>query len=212
MFRNRTEAGRKLADRLVEIAPNDAVVLALPRGGVPVAAVVAAALGAPLDLMLVRKIGAPRHAELAVGAVAGVKGDEIVVNDDVAAALGLTAADVHRLGEPERAELQRRHALYLRGREPVPLAGKTVILIDDGIATGATAKAALRAIRKAGPAKIILAVPVASRQSLAELRDCVDQIVCLEAPADFVAVGAWYSSFVQVSDAEVLNLLAAAAQ
>jgi putative phosphoribosyl transferase len=207
MFRNRTEAGQKLAHRLVSMAHRDVVVLALPRGGVPVAAVVAATLGAPLDLMLVRKIGVPGHSELAVGAIAGTKGDEIVVNQEVAAALGLTLADVRRLGEREQAELRRRQTLYLGGRDPVPLVGKTVILIDDGVATGATAKAALQAIRKTHPERLILAVPVASPEALAELGDFADEVICLEAPADFVAVGAHYASFPQVSDEEVLRLL-----
>ncbi|MGB8812622.1 MAG: phosphoribosyltransferase family protein [Paracoccaceae bacterium] len=211
MFSDRAEAGQKLAERLIQIAPKGAVVLALPRGGVPVAAVVAAALGAPLDLMLVRKIGAPGQAELAVGAIAGANGDEVVVNDDVAAMMGLTAEDVRKLGDRERPELQRRQALYLAGRAAVALAGKVVILVDDGIATGATAKAALRAIRKSGPAQIILAVPVASPEALTELRAHADLIVCLEAPTGFNAVGAHYARFPQVSDAEVLEFMKAAA-
>lgn len=211
MFSDRAEAGQKLAERLIQIVPKGAVVLALPRGGVPVAAVIAAALGAPLDLMLVRKIGAPGQAELAVGAIAGATGDEVVVNEDVAAMMGLTAQDVRTLGERERPELQRRQALYLAGREAVALAGRVVILVDDGIATGATAKAALRAIRKSGPAQIILAVPVASPEALVQLSDHADLIVCLEAPAGFNAVGAHYTRFPQVSDAEVLEFLKAAA-
>jgi putative phosphoribosyl transferase len=210
VFQDREEAGQMLGEALSKIAVKGAVVLALPRGGVPVAAKVAAALAAPLDLMLVRKIGAPGHSELAVGAIGGPTGDEIVVNDSVASMLGLTHDDVDRLAEPERAELRRRAAVYLAGRKPVSLKGKTVVLVDDGIATGATAAVALRAIRKQDPAKIILAVPVSSTEALAELRSSADQVVCLETPRPFYAVGVWYARFPQVSDEEVIALLDAA--
>lgn len=210
MFRDRVEAGRRLGDVLAKLGLKETVVLALPRGGVPVAAEVAAKLGAPLDLMLVRKIGAPGHAELAVAAIAGPDGDEMVVNEGVASMLGLTRDRLDRLAEAERMELRRRRKAYLGGRNPVPLTGKTVVLVDDGVATGATAKVALRAIRKRDPAKIILAVPVSSTEALAELSGVADHIVCLETPHPFIAVGVWYGSFPQVTDIEVIALLDAA--
>ncbi len=208
MFSSRDEAGRKLGQRLLPMQVEAPVVLALPRGGLPVAARVAEALNAPLDLMLVRKIGVPEHRELAVGAIAGPDGSQIVINRDVAAMEGLDKEDIEKLAEPERVELRRRQGLYLKGREPVALADRTVILVDDGIATGATAKAALLAIRQAGPKRIVLAVPVASTEAITALRSFADEIVCLEAPPMFYAVGAHYRDFPQVEDAEVISILA----
>lgn len=208
MFADRDEAGRELAQRLLTMRDQAPVVLALPRGGVPVAARVAEALHAPLDLMLVRKIGVPGHRELAVGAVAGSEGDTMVTNPDVAAMEGLGEHDIDQLANAERAELRRRHALYLKGRAPIPLAGKTVILVDDGIATGATAKAALLAIRLAAPKRIVLAVPVASTEAVAALRPFADEIICLAVPQMFYAVGAHYRDFPQVDDTEVIDTLA----
>lgn len=196
-----------LAARLAHLKGPDVVVLALPRGGVPVAAEVATALGAPLDLMLVRKVGLPGHEELALGAIAGPEGAEWVVNHEVAARSGLTAPEIVVLADRQRTELRRRRAAYLGDRPPVPLAGKTVILVDDGIATGATMRAALQALRRAGPRRIVLAVPVAPPDTLADLQGAADELVCLQSPALFLAVGAHYASFPQVSDAEVLALL-----
>lgn len=210
MFRNREEAGRLLAARLSHYRGKDVVVLALPRGGVPVAAEIARALDAPLDLMLVRKVGAPGQPELALAAIAGPEGEELVVNSDIAAATGLDAAAIDRLADVERPELARRRAKYLAGRPPVPLAGKTAILVDDGIATGATVRAALRALRRAAPAAIVLAVPVAPAETLAVLRAEVEAIVCVETQLYLGSVGAYYASFPQVSDAEVIEMLAAA--
>lgn len=207
MFTDRNQAGRLLADRLAHLEGADVVVLALPRGGVPVAAQVAAALAAPLDLMLVRKVGLSGHEELALGAIAGPDGAEFVINPEVAASSGLSAAEIARLAEAVRPELRRRRAAYLGTRPPVALAGKTVILVDDGIATGATMRAALQALRRAGPKRVVLAVPVAPPETLAALRAMVDELVCLETPYAFAAVGAHYASFPQVSDAEVLSLL-----
>lgn len=208
MFADRDEAGRELARHLLALRDQAPIVLALPRGGLPVAAPIAEALHAPLGLMLVRKIGVPGHAELAVGAIAGPDGREIVINHEVAAMAGLTKRDVEKLAQPQRAELLRRQRLYLKGRAPLALAGKTVILVDDGIATGATAKAALLAIRRAGPKRIVLAVPVASPEAIVALRSFADEIICLDQPPMFYAVGAHYRDFPQVEDAEVIGILA----
>lgn len=208
MFADRDAAGRDLARRLLPMRDQAPVVLALPRGGVPVAAPIAEALDAPLDLMLVRKIGVPGHRELAVGAIAGPDGDEMAINPEVAAMAGLDRQTIAQLAEAERAELRRRRALYLNGRAAVALEGRTVILVDDGIATGATAKAALLAIRHAGPRRIILAVPVAAADAVAGLRSHADDIICLETPPMFYAVGAHYRDFPQIEDAEVIRLLA----
>lgn len=210
MFENRAEAGKMLARRLAHYRNANAVVLALPRGGVPVAAEIASALNAPLDLMLVRKVGLPGQPELALAAIAGVNGEELVVNDEVAAASGLGAAEISRLADSERPELARRRAAYLAGRAAVPLAARTVILVDDGIATGATARAALRALRRAAPGRVILAVPVAPPDALADLRADADEILCLETGGNLGSVGAYYAQFPQVSDAEVIAYLAAA--
>ena len=208
MFASRDEAGRELARHLLKMRDQAPVVLALPRGGVPVAARVAEALNAPLDLMLVRKIGVPGHRELAVGAIAGAEGQTMVTNPAVAAMEGLNERDIDQLADAERAELRRRQALYLNGRAPVAWAGRTVILVDDGIATGATAKAALLAIRKAAPKRIVLAVPVASDDAVADLRPFADDIICLEIPPMFYAVGAHYRDFPQIDDTEVIETLA----
>ncbi len=209
MFADRTEAGRLLAQRLLSMQNQHPVVLALPRGGLPVAVEIAKTLKAPLDIILVRKIGVPWHRELAVGAIAGPDGQDIVINHTVAAVAGLSDNDVERLAEPEREELRRRQSLYLGGRAHVSLVGKPVILVDDGIATGATAKAALQAIRRANPKRIILAVPVASTDALEELQPFADKIICLEVPAVFYAVGAHYRAFPQLEDSEVIDILAA---
>jgi putative phosphoribosyl transferase len=208
MFADRDEAGCQLARHLIALRDQAPVVLALPRGGVPVAARIAEALNAPLDLMLVRKIGVPGHRELAVGAIAGSDGQTMVTNPDVAAMARLDAREIEQLADAERAELRRRQALYLKGQPPSNLAGKTVILVDDGIATGATAKAALLAIRRAGPKWIVLAVPVASAEAVAALRPLADDIICLATPRMFYAVGAHYRNFPQVEDADVIDILA----
>ncbi len=208
MFADRDAAGRELARHLLALRDQAPVVLALPRGGVPVAAPIAEALNAPLDLMLVRKIGVPGHRDLAVGAIAGPDGETIVINPDVAAMERLDEGDIERLAVPERAELRRRQTLYLKGRMPIGLAGRTVILVDDGIATGATARAALLQIRRAMPTRIVLAVPVASAEAVAALRPCADDIICLDIPQPFHAVGAHYRGFPQVEDEEVTAILA----
>lgn len=210
MFRDRTEAGEALADALAGLALPDPVVLALPRGGVPVAAPVARRLKAPLDLLLVRKIGAPGHEELAVGAVVDGPVHEAVFNEPVLAMLGMTEADFALAIERKLAEIEARRAAYLGGAAPVPVEGRTAIVVDDGIATGATAKAALLGLKRRRPASVILAVPVAPADTLRDLEPLVDRVVCLDIPRDFYAVGAHYRDFPQVEDAEVIALLAAA--
>lgn len=208
MFRDRIDAGRQLADTLAERDYPRPVVLALPRGGVPVAAEIATRLKAPLDLLLVRKIGTPWQPELAAGAVLDGAEPEVVWNEHVLRGLRLGPEDFKEAIARELATIERRRADYLGDRAPVPLDGVTAIVVDDGIATGATMRAALRGLAKRGPAKVVLAVPVAPPESLAELRALTDETICLQSPRGFGAVGEFYASFPQVSDAEVKALLA----
>ncbi|MDA8052466.1 MAG: phosphoribosyltransferase [Rhodospirillales bacterium] len=206
-FADRHEAGRKLAEKLLSFQDRDPVVLALPRGGVPVGYEIARALSAPLDLVLVRKLGAPGQPELAIGAIAlGIK-PEIVTDQNLIAELGVTSTELAAIQARELQELGRRRERYCAHRPPVPLAGRTAILVDDGIATGATMRAALRATRAAAPAHLVLAVPVAPPETLTELAEEADEIVCLERPRRFFAVGQFYRSFSQLEDQEVLDLL-----
>ncbi len=207
LFRDRTDAGRQLAAKLRHLAAARPVVLALPRGGVPVALAVARALRAPLDLLLVRKIGAPGQPELAVGAVIDGENPRTVINPEIADMLGLSAAAIADAARREIGEIERRRLLYLRGRNPLPVAGRTVIVIDDGIATGASIRVALSALRAAGAARVVLAVPVAPTDTVEALRGEGDEIVCVSTPADFRAVGAYYADFRQLTDAEVTELL-----
>ncbi len=207
-FKNRSEAGRLLAAALAAYQDRAPIVLALPRGGVPVAAEVAAALKAPLDLVLVRKLGVPGQPELAMGAVADGASPVIVRNADIIRYAGVTEAEFNAICDKERAEIERRRNSYLGGRVPAVVSGRTVIVIDDGIATGATTRTALRALRAQGAKELVLAVPVAAKETIEELRAEADNIVCLEAPAWFQAVGAFYSDFRQVTDAEVVEILA----
>jgi len=210
-FADREEAGDALAAAVARLKLVDPVVLALPRGGVPVAAKVAKALHAPLDLLLVRKIGAPFNPELAVGAVVDAAGDDLVVDEALMASLGMTMDEVQEQASEQREEIARRRALYLRGRPPVPLAGRSVVVVDDGIATGATVRAALKGLRGCGAKVLVLAVPVAPPDTVRRLRDDVDHLVCLSQPPGFYAVGAHYRDFHQVPDEEVIALLDAAA-
>ena len=204
-FRDREDAGRQLAERVAELQLTDPVVLALPRGGVPVAAPVAAALAAPLDVLVVRKVGAPGRAELGVGAVAeGL--DEPVVSD-VAAQLGLTPEDVRRLAVTEREELARRVSSY-RGDRPLPVVtGRDVVLVDDGLATGVSAEAGVRALRTRAPRTLYFAAPVCARQSMDRLAALCDGVVSVLAPTDMHAVGEWYDDFTQTTDEQVLSIL-----
>lgn len=209
MFEDREQAGARLADRLAEERPRDPVVLALPRGGVPVAEAVARRLNAPLDLLLVRKIGVPGHSELAAGAVVDGAEHDAVFNHDILRQLGLTEADFAEAISTKLSEIETRRKAYLGDHPPEPLAGRTAIVVDDGIATGATVKAALKGLRRRAPAEIWLAVPVAPREALAGIMGLVDRLICLEQPAQFYAVGAHYRRFDQVSDEEVSRTLAA---
>jgi putative phosphoribosyl transferase len=206
-FADRRDAGRRLAHALAALHLADPVVLALPRGGVPVAVEVARALGAPLDLLLVRKIGAPDQRELAVAAIAEGPGDGLVLDTETMAATGAPQAYVEREAVRERTELARRRAAYLGGRAPIAVEGKTAVVVDDGIATGTTVRAALRALRTRRPARVVLAVPVAPTSALLELGPLVDDLVCLSEPPGFYAVGAHYDDFRQVSDDEVVAAL-----
>lgn len=211
LFADRTEAGRALADRLAgEGLPGRVVVLALPRGGVPIGAEVARRLGAPLDLLLVRKIGAPWQPELAVAALVDGPEPDIVVDAEIAAATGVDDAYIRREAARERRENERRRHLYLHDRAAVPLEGATAIVVDDGIATGTTVRAALKALRRRRAAHSVLAVPVAPHEVLAALRQEVDRVVCLAEPEPFRAVGLHYADFPQVGDDEVVAALASA--
>ena len=210
-FANRTIAGRALAQDLSRMAyAGPVVVLALPRGGVPIGAEVARMLGAPLDLLLVRKIGAPWQPELAVAAVVDGVPPDIVVDPETLAATGVDDDYVQAQAQHALHEIERRRGVYLRGRAPVPVEGATVIVVDDGIATGTTVRAALKALRRRNPARLVLAVPVAPSDTLALLRAEVDDIVCLAEPTPFHAIGLHYVDFHQVSDDEVLAALDAA--
>jgi predicted phosphoribosyltransferase len=206
-FDNRTEAGRMLAKALSRYKEQRPVILALPRGGVPVAAEVAAALDAPLDLVLVRKIGVPFEPELAMGAV--VDGDTplVVRNEDVIRDAAVDEADFNSVRDQELAEIHRRRQRYLGHRARAEIAGRTAIVVDDGIATGATTRAALRATRMRDPKALVLAVPVAPSDTLAALRADADDIVCLEDHMLFGAIGYYYRDFRQVSDQEVIDTL-----
>ena len=209
-FADRRQAGRILAHQLRSYAGrSDLIVLGLPRGGVPVAFEVAQALEAPLDVFLVRKLGAPGHEELAMGAIAS--GDVVVVNDEVVRALKIDTDEVMAEVASEREELARREIIYRDGRPPSDVAGKTVILVDDGLATGSTMCAAVTALRQKQPAKIVVAVPVGAASTCAEFQEIADECVCAIAPEDFRAVGLWYDDFAQTSDDEVCGLLAQAA-
>ena len=207
-FKNRSDAGRQLALALAHYKNRKPVVLALPRGGVPVAAEVAAALNAPLDLILVRKIGVPFEPELAMGAVVDGSKPLVVRNEKVIRFAGIEERDFNSLCESELAEVARRRGRYLGDGKSVDVTGMTAIVIDDGIATGATTRAALRATRMREPKKLVLAVPVAPTDSIVEMRSEADKVVCLETHGDFGAIGRYYSDFSQVPDEEVIDLLA----
>jgi putative phosphoribosyl transferase len=207
-FRDRAEAGRRLAKSLVGYTKNKPIILAFVRGGAPVAAEIARSLDAPLDIILVRKIGVPFQPELAMGAVVDGSTPSTVRNDDVIRAAGISEADFDAIRDRELVEIHRRRQRYMGGRAHLNLTGRFVIVVDDGVATGATTRAALRAVRKKNPAKLILAVPVASREALRDLRGEADAIVCLEDHEFFGSIGAYYDDFRQCSDGEVIDILA----
>jgi putative phosphoribosyl transferase len=205
LFHDRADAGRKLGLRLRDVPLADPVVLGLPRGGVPVAAQVADALGTGFDVFVARKIGAPGNPEFGIGAIAEGGGEPVA--STMAAGIGLGQAELLELAAPEHEELARRAALYRDGKPVPPLAGKDVIVVDDGLATGVTAEAALLALRRERPRRLVLAVPVSAAETGARLADVADEVICLHTPADFMAVGEWYANFSQTSDDEVLQLL-----
>lgn len=207
-FIDRNDAGRRLAKALASYKGRKPVVLALPRGGVPVAAQVADALNAPLDLVLVRKIGVPFQPELAMGAVVDGVSPLTVRNEEVITLSGISEQEFANARDHELAEIERRRKTYLGNRPHPDLAARVVIVVDDGIATGATTRAALQAMRLRKPSKLVLAVPVAPTDTLRKLAGEADEIVCLEDYVDFGAIGLFYSDFRQVSDAEVIELLA----
>ncbi|MBI5671468.1 MAG: phosphoribosyltransferase [Chloroflexi bacterium] len=209
-FADRSEAGRYLATKLARYANRpDVLVLALPRGGVPVAYEVARALHVPLDIFVVRKLGLPGHEEMAMGAIAS--GGVQVLNPDVVQQFQISTAEIERAAAVEQAELERREALY-RGNRPRPaIQGKTVILVDDGLATGASMRAAVTALKRLNPAEIVVAVPAAARSTCEDFEDEVDEVVCAITPEPFFAVGLWYEDFSQTTDEEVRELLEKAA-
>lgn len=205
VFADRRQAGRELARLLPPLESADTVVLALPRGGVPVAYEIAHAIGAPLEVFLVRKLGTPGHEELAMGAIAS--GGIRVLNDDVVHALGIRPDQIDVVARREQEELTRREAVYRSGRPLPELKGRTVILVDDGLATGSTMKAAVHAVKQQQPARVIVAVPVGAPETCRALAAIADQVICARTPLSFSAVGQWYRDFTQTTDAEVLELL-----
>jgi putative phosphoribosyl transferase len=206
-FRDRTEAGRVLAERLREYADgDDVVVLALPRGGVPVAHEVAKALHAPLSVFVARKLGVPGYPELAMGAIAS--GGSVVLDEGLVGRLGVSRQQLQQVVIDEAGEVARREELYRGGRELPDLEGKTVILVDDGLATGATMRAAALALRELSPAMLVVAVPVAAEETCRQFEDVVDHVVCAVTPRPFYAVGQWYEDFDQTTDEDVRDLLA----
>jgi predicted phosphoribosyltransferase len=208
-FADRRDAGRRLAGQLADLSDDaaaDVVVLGLPRGGVPVAAEVASALGAPLDVLVVGKVGVPGHEELALAAVAD--DGTVAVNPSVIAAVGLSDREVADLARRHATALAERAAELRGGRDPEPIEGRTVVVVDDGMATGATMRVALEVVRHRGPRQVIVAVPVAPLDAASVVAPAADRVVCVMTPRDFHAVGPWYADFTQVTDAEVRALLA----
>ncbi len=208
-FKNRSDAGRKLAARLAQYKDQQVVLLALPRGGVPVAAEVAAVLGAPIDLVLVRKIGVPSQPELAMGAIVDGDSPITVRNEDVIRLAGVDERTFRAVRDREFAELERRRRLYLGGRNRIGVKDRIAIVIDDGVATGATTRAALRAIRMRQPNKLILAVPVGPTDTIEAMREEADEVLCLEIYEEFSAIGTFYGDFRQITDQQVIDILTA---
>ncbi|WP_017600967.1 phosphoribosyltransferase [Nocardiopsis lucentensis] len=209
-FRDRADAGLRLAERLGDLGEEDVVVLGLPRGGVPVAFEVARRLRAPLDVIVIRKLGVPYQPELAMGAIG--EGGVRVVNDQIIRMANVSEAELDGVQRRERAELDARVERFRRSRSGVPLTGRTVVLVDDGVATGATARAACQVARARGADRVVVAVPVGSPDSIADLRRVADEVVCVHEPEFFHAVGEWYQEFSQTPDEEVVELLERAAR
>jgi len=206
-FRDRQEAGQRLAAELGHLKEEKPVILALPRGGVPVAFEIAKALSAPLDLLMVRKLGAPGHSELGIGAVVDGSDPQLVLNDEAMEIIRPSSDYVQTEMERQLAEIERRRASYFADHSPTSVTGRTVILVDDGIATGGTVRVALKALRRSSAARIVLAVPVAPRDTLDSLHDDADEVVCLSTPTDFHAVGLHYENFDQTTDSDVIRYL-----
>jgi putative phosphoribosyl transferase len=207
LFADRAEAGRLLGAKLQQRALEAPVVYALPRGGVAVAVEIAEMLSAPLDLLLVRKIGVPGYEELAAGSIVDGEQPDIIINEDVMHDARLSRTQIETAGRRQLEEIERRRALYLPGRAPISAKDRTAILVDDGIATGASMKAAVTAIKRRAPRRVVIAVPVAAADTAAELAELADELVCLAAPPRFGAVGFYYRDFHQLEDDEVLALL-----
>ncbi len=210
VFRDRPHAGRLLATELLKFRGSDPLVLALPRGGVPVGCEIARCLGATLDVIAVRKIGSPHQPELGVGAIVDGEKPQVLLDESLCASLHLTRDDLEPIIERERAEMQRREAVYRAGRPAVEARGRTVIVVDDGIATGSTLRAVLTALRQRGASRVVVAVPVAAPEALRQVRQIADDVVCLHAPPWFRAVGQFYEDFSATTDEEVVRLLEAA--
>jgi putative phosphoribosyl transferase len=206
-FADRREAGRALADRLLPLAASSPIVVGLPRGGVPVATEIASALGAPLEILAVRKLGAPHNPEYGIGAVA--EDGTRVIDSEAIAVLRINGEAIEEIVARESAELRRRVDLYRAHRPPLELGGRTVIVVDDGVATGVTDTAALRAVRRRRPRRLVLAVPVCAPDAAARLGEEADEVVCLLTPTALYGISQWYRDFTQVSDEEVLAALAA---
>lgn len=206
-FASREAAADLLAKKLASLKLADPVVLALPRGGVPIGFKCAQAVGAPLDLLMVRKIGVPGQPELAAAAIVGGAAHELVLNDEVMRVCGLSVEDLQPTIVRELAEIERRRGIYLRGRKPIDVFGRSVVILDDGIATGTTLRAAIKALRRKGPKEIVVAVPLAPKETITELKHEVDRIICLTQPQPFFAIGVHYVDFHPVSDNEVMKLL-----
>lgn len=209
-FASREEAGEALAKELTGLTLQRPVVLALPRGGIPVGLKVAQALGAPLDLLMVRKVGVPWQPEFAAAAIGDGEQHELVLNETAMSMAGLVAGDLRASIKEELAEIERRRTLYLAGRPPVAIRDRSVIIVDDGIATGTTLRVAIKALRKRGPKELIVAVPVGPPDTIATLRSEVDRVVCVSQPEPFYAIGNFYGDFHPLSDGEVTSLLAQA--
>lgn len=207
MFRDRQEAGRKLADELAKLDLADPVVLALPRSGVPIAAEIARALEAPLDLVIVRKVGVPGNPELAVAAIVDGDPPDVVLNHEIVEAYNLDDSELQALIGRERPELERRRHIYRAGRKPLSVKGRTAILVDDGAATGTTMKVAIRAMKRRSPHEIVVAVPVGPPDTIGELAQEADRIVCPSRPGRFLALGHHYRDFRQLTDEEVVETL-----
>ena len=212
MFNDRKDAGQQLADKLISERFDDPIVLALPRGGVPVAYEVAKTLNAPMDLILVKKIGIPSQPELAVGAVVEGNPPQLVINEDIKSLAGVGDGYIEVQKAKKLEEIARRRALYFADRPPPLIEGRDVILVDDGIATGATVKAAIKGLRAQNPKRLILAIPVAPHETIRELKGTVDKIICLDQPSPFAAIGIYFRDFHQLEDHEVISFLEKAAK